>query len=278
MYTEKSVELKSDFYARYGETRGRLYFEKVGLPCVMLDGGADKLMFSFDCGVRAYGRCYGDVLRVLNADTNVCDVHFVKNGKGAQILYRTDISDVRGMRETVIYTINKLLYSMGSTGRLKDVGTLTQLCERYAPKGWCAVKENDTIRSAPLPVEDYNILLIRGRKSRLNRDEEMVKQFRAGERERISVAYASLRKCNIETFFDMVNESQKSIERLLMPSMQDIALVRSTYGVDGVYATRICDCGVVSFCNKSKTDSVILRVLTECRSSLGYSVQVSVVK
>lgn len=278
MYTEKSVELKSDFYARYGETSGRLYFEKVGMPCVMLNGGNSMLVFALDCGVRAYGRAYGDVLRVLNADTNVCDVHFVKNGKGAQILYRTDISDIRGIRETAIYTINKLLYNMGSTGRLPDSGTLTEVCERHAPKGWCAIKDYDTFKSAPLPMDDYNILIIRGRKSRLSSNEEMLKQFQVGERDRISASFEGLKKCNMDTFFDMINESEKAIERLLSPNAQDISLVHATYGIDGVNATRICDCGVVCFCNKNKTDSVILRVLNECRSTLGYSVQISVAK
>ena len=82
MYTEKSVDLKRDFYARYGKTSGRLFFKKVGLPCVIFDGGKNSLVLTLDCGVRVYGRQYGDVLKVLNCDTNVCDVHFVKNCKG----------------------------------------------------------------------------------------------------------------------------------------------------------------------------------------------------
>ncbi len=278
MYTEKSVELKSDFYARYGETQGRLYFEKTGLPCVVLDGGMSKLMFSLNCGVRAYGRGYGDVLRVLNADTNVCDVHFVKNGKGAQILYKTDLSDIRSMREVAVYTINKLLYKMGSTGRLTDSDGITSLCERYAPKGWCAVTEYDNVKSVPLPLEDYNILLVRGRRIHLTKNEEMHKQFRCGERDRIRLASQALKNFKMNTFFDIINESEKSIERLLAPSSEDIMLVRSTYGIDGVSATRICDYGVISFCDKAKTDSVILRIMNECRNNLGYSVRISVVK
>ena len=278
MYTKKSVNLKSDFYSRYGEASGKLCFERTGLPCTILDGGTSQLVFSLDCGVRAYGRQYGDVLRVLNSDTNVCDVHFVKNGKGAQILYKMDITDLCGMRQTAIYTINKLLYKIGSTGRLEVREGIESVCERYAPKGWCAVKLNGDIKSAPMPLYDYNVLLIQMRKTKTVGKSEMLNQFRCSEYDRISAAYTALKKCKIDTFFDIVNESEKSVELLLSLSDEALGAVHATYGIEGISATRACECGIISFCKKEKTDNAILRIFNECKSSLGYSVRISVVK
>ena len=80
MYTEKSAVLKNDFYSRYGEMSGELYFERIGLPCVLLEGTERKLAFALGCGIRAYGRRMGDVLRILDADSDTCRVHFMQNG------------------------------------------------------------------------------------------------------------------------------------------------------------------------------------------------------
>ncbi len=278
MYTEKSVDLKSDFYTRYGETNGSLYFEKTGVPCTLLDAGTHKLVFPLDCCVRAYGRSYGDVLKVMDTDTNVCDVHFVESGKGAQILYSTDIGDIYGAKETVLYTVNKLLFKMGSAGRLQKKYDDVSLCDNHAPKGWCAIKCFDEIKTAPFPFSDYNVLLIRARKSRITESEEILNSFNMGERERIRIALQALKECRTDVLFDMVNESQKSIERLLSPAHEQVSIVHSTYGVDGIDATRICRCGVVSFCKKAKTDSAISRIKTECENNLDYSVRISVVK
>ncbi len=278
MYTEKSVELKSDFYTRYGETNGKLYFEKTGVPCVLFDAQTHKLVFPFDCSVRAYGRDYGDVLKVMDTDTNVCDVHFVDSGKGAQVLYKIDIPDIYGAKETVLYTVNKILFKMGSAGRLsKEYGDVA-LCDNYAQKGWCAVKSFSETKSAPFPLSDYNVLLIRTKRNRLTEDKEFLNRFGIGEKERIRVAVQGLKECRMDVLFDMVNESEKSIERLLSPSDETVGVVHATYGIDGIDATRICRCGVVSFCKKTKTDSAISRIKAECENNLGYSVRISVVK
>ncbi|MBQ3123920.1 MAG: hypothetical protein IJC09_00655 [Clostridia bacterium] len=278
MYTEKSVSLKSDFYTRYGETKGELYFEKTGIVCVVLDADTHKLMFPLDCCVRAYGRGYGDVLKVMDADTNVCDVHFVDGGKGAQVLYTTDIPDISGAKTTILYTVNKLLMRMGSAGRLAKEYADVALCDEYAQKGWCAVKSYGEVKSVPLPLIDYNVLLIRARKNKITDNEEKLKEFYPGEKERIRMAMAGLKECRTEVLFDAINESQKSIERLLSPSQELISVVHSTYAVDGIDATRISDYGVISFCKKQKTDSAIKRIKSECERALGYPVRISVVK
>lgn len=278
MYTEKSIDLKNDFYLRYGESRGILYFEKTGVPCTILDAGTSMLTFPLKCGVRAYGRGYCDVLKIIDTQTNICDVHFVENGKGAQILYRKDIEDLRGMKETVLYTVNKILIKMGSSGRVeKDYGD-TAICDKYAPEGWCAVKINDKIESVPFPMNDYSVLLIRPRKNRLSGNEQARKQFDIGEKDRIATAGSALKKCRTDIFFDMVNESEKSIERLLAPSTEATRTVHATYGIEGVDAARICDMGIISFCKRNKTDNAINRIKAECKFSLGYSVRISVVK
>ena len=80
MYTESSVELKSDFYSRYGTASGVLYFERVGLPFALLKGEDSVLGFAASCGVRAYGRRCGDVIKVLDSESNVCDVRFGGSG------------------------------------------------------------------------------------------------------------------------------------------------------------------------------------------------------
>lgn len=278
MYTEKSVSLKSDFYTRYGETKGELYFEKTGIPCVVLDADTHKLMFPLDCSVRAYGRGYGDVLKVMDLDTNICDVHFVENGKGAQVLYSTDIPDICGTKQTILYTVNKLLMRMGSAGRLAKEYKDVALCDEYAQKGWCAVKSYDEMKSVPLPLIDYNVLLIRARKNRKTDNEEALKHFYTGEKERIKQAMSGLKECRMEVLLDAINESQKSIERLLSPSQELTNVVHSTYAIDGIDATRICNCGVISFCKKQRTDSAIKRIKSECERTLGYSVRISVVK
>lgn len=278
MYTEQSVSLKSDFYSRYGQTKGELYFEKVGLPCVVLGSDTHSIMFSLKCGVRAYGRAYGDVLKVLDSESNICDVHFVTNGKGAQILYKADMPDVKGMKETALYTVNKLLINIGSTGRVAKENSNVVICDEYAPQGWCAVKQYDEIKTVPLPLSDHNVLLIRGRKNRLSGNNDALMRFYSGENERIKIARTALKECRTDSFFDMINESQKSIERLLLPPREMISVVRSTWGIDGVSATRICDMGVISFCKKDKTDSVIQRISNECERTLGYRTRIAVVK
>lgn len=278
MYSERSVDLKSDFYARFGETTGCLYFEKTGLPCSVLDSATHRILFSLNCGVRAYGRDYGDILKIMDSQSDCCDIHFVDKGKGAQILYHTDIEDAEGVDEAVSYTVNKILYKMGSTGRIKKEYTDLTLCDMYAPQGWCAVKEYDTVKSVPLPLSEYNVLLIKGRRNKISYQEELKKQFDSGELDRVIIAKQGLKECREDVFFDMINESQKSIERLFNPPQDIIKAVRSTYGIDGVYATRICDIGIISFCKRRKTDNVINRIIVESEQLLGYPVRISVVK
>ena len=277
MYTEKSVILKADFYCRYGETSGKLWFERTGLPCTLLESQTHMLAFSLDCGVRAYGRGYGDVMRVLNADSSVCDGHFVENGKGAQILYRTDISDIKGMREVEDYTINKLLYNMGSSGRVGGDTSLVGMCDKYAPNGWCLVKENDSAHSLPLPISRYNVLLIRVRKTRFTSDKAGLIQFSASETKRIKAAAAALKECREEVLFEMINESQASIERTFSPPPASVCAAAAAME-SGALAARICDIGIIAFSYKSDTDSIARAVHTQFEREIGYRPAISVVK
>lgn len=278
MYTEHSVELKSDFYSRFGETQGKLYFQRTGLPCKIFDGGEDFMAFALGCGVRAYGRYYGDILRVMDADSNVCDVHFVKSGSGAQILYKKDIRDINEMSATAVYTVNKLLRSMGCDERLTGDEGLHAVCDRYGDGGWCAVKTNGRFGSVPFPLGGYNVIMIRTRKRKIKADNEMLDVFYRNERERMREVCEGLRKCGLEAFFKAVNESQTSIERMLNPSAELMAAVESARGCEGVCAVRICDLGVVAFVRRSDTDTVVHSIINECKSRLGYAVRVSVVK
>lgn len=278
MYTEKSVELKSDFYSRFGESFGQVYFERTGLPCMILGGGEEYMAFSLDCGVRAYGRGYGDILRVMDSDSNMCDVHFVKGGKGAQILYKRDMPNIGEMESTVTFTVNKLLRTMGCSERLEGGDGIEAVCDRYGAKGWCAVKMKGEFKSVPLPLGGYNVILVRTRKRRVVSDRDTIEHFRRGENERIEQACTRLKECKLNTFFDMVNQSQASIERLLNPSSELVAAVKSAQSADGVKAVRICDLGVVAICERSRTDSAVHEIVNECSRRLGYAVRVSVVK
>lgn len=279
MYTEKSVSLKSDFYSRYGEAEGDLYFERTGLPCVLMEGGDKTLEFSLGCGVRVYGRKTGDVLRILNAKSNVCDVHCVKNGKGAQILYEADIPDLRHMSTLTVYTIDKILKKMGigdSDGF--DISNAA-ICDMYGSGGWCALREYDRVRQVPLPLLDYNVLLIRTQKnSKRFKDEDLLRRFRKGESERIAYAVEGLKKCRIEVLFDMLNESERAIEILLNPKKQALCAAEIASHTDGVHAAKLCDVGVICFVEKNLTDAAARTISQEFEKCLGYSAGIVVVK
>ncbi len=278
MYTEKSVELKSDFYSRFGETHGQLYFARTGLPCKIFDGGDEFMAFSLGCGVRAYGRYYGDILRVMDSERSVCDVHFVSSGKGAQILYEKDIENISELTDTAIYTVNKLLKKMGCSDRLAGDDGIHGVCDRYGDGGWCAVKTANNFNSVPLPLGGYNVILIRTRKRRVAGDKDVMEIFKRSERDRIAGACEGLRKCGLEAFFNGVNESQASIERMLNPSWELMSAVEAARGGEGVCAVKICDLGVVAFVKRSNTDSAVHSIINECASRLGYAVRVAVVK
>lgn len=277
MYTEKSVGLKSDFYCRYGDGGGVLYFERTGLPCKIMEGNGGYMAFSLDCGVRAYGRRGGDMLKILNSDTNVCEARFVKGGKGTQILYKTDLPNVSEMRETVRYTIAKLLKKMGSTGITPSRELLVGVCDEFAPNGWCAVNERGNTARVPLPLFDCNVILVRPRRGRFFGSDGIMR-FRESEDRRITAAAAALRECRTEVFFEMVNESQTSLERILLPSERLLNVANAVRDTEGVFAARICDIGVVAFCKKELTDNVVNAVNRSCRRSLGYTLPIAVVK
>ncbi len=278
MYTEKSIELKSDFYSRFGETQGKLYFERTGLPCKIFDGGEEFMAFSLGCGVRAYGRDYGDILRIMDSDSNVCDVHFVKSGKGAQILYKKDIKDISEMSATSVYTVNKLLRNMGCDERIAKEEGLESVCDRYGDGGWCAVKTGGRFERVPLPMGGYNVVMIRTRKRKIKADNEIMEVFQRNEKERIGEVCEGLRKCGLEAFFKAINESQTSIERMLNPSAELMSAVESARNGEGVCAVKICDLGVIAFVKRSNTDAAVHSIINECKARLGYSVRVLVVK
>lgn len=277
MYTEKSVRLKTDFYCRYGNGGGTLYFERTGLPCKIMEGNSKFIAFSFDCGVRAYGRNGGDMLKILNSDTNVCDVRFVKGGRGSQILYKTDLPNVNGMRDTVRYTVAKLLVKMGNAGSEPERGSLVGVCDTFAANGWCAVSERGSVCRVPLPLFDYNVVLIRPRRGRFY-GSDAIPQFREGEDGRICATASALRECDTETFFEMVGESERSLERLLLPSEKLLGAVGAVRDCDGVCAVRICDAGIVAFARKDMIDNVINGFNRNCCRRLGYSLPIAVVK
>ena len=278
MYTEKAVELKTDFYCRYGRAKGELFFEKVGLPCSVLEGNDCFLAFSFDCGVNVYGRGYGDIIKVMDAKSNICDIHFVKNGRGAQVLYELDMADITGMREIAGYAINKLLCKMGLGSRLDNDYTTASVCDRYAPKGWAALKLYDEIKSVPFPMFDYNVLLLRTRRTAFRWKEEDYNEFSIGEKNRIGGIGSYLRECNMNYFFDTVNESEASFERTLEPPEEMVQAVAQARSADGVTAVKICNMGIVVFCDKNKTDAAIRSIRLGCLKRLGYEVRIAVVK
>lgn len=277
MYTKTSVELKNDFYCRYGETVGRLYFERVGYPCAVMRSRTHMLAFSFDCGVRAYGRAYGDVLRIMDAESNICDVKFVNNGEGAQILYKADDCDLQCKNETVAYTIGKLIRKMNSELPLVNTKSLAGICDSFGSGGWCALGECGRFSEIPLPLSGINVVLIRTQR-RQKRVSEMQNRFFDSETERIKAAAAGLKECRTDVFFEMINESERAAEMLLEPASQSVLAVHAAMSADGVLAARICDMGVICFVRQDRTDSAIRAISTEYEYSVGYNAGFFVVK
>lgn len=277
MYTEQSIELKSDFYSRYGSAALKLYFERTGLPCVLLNSGTHMLAFALGCGARAYGRECGDILRIINADSDECDVRFAPHGLGAQILYKEDIPGVGGMRETVEYTIIKLLCNMRHLREPRMDG-VAELCDNYGSGGWCAYYENGVKSSVPLPLMHYNVVLVRMGKRTRKANIEGYERFCVGETERIRTAAEALESCRMDVLFDIVNESEKSIEKLLAPPRPAVCAARAAAEADGVLASRICDIGVICITEADMTDSAIQTISHSFERSMGYPAGIEIVK
>ena len=277
MYTESSIELKSDFYCRYGSAALQLYFERTGLPCVILDSGSERLAFAMGLGVRAYGRECGDILRIINADSNECDVTFAPHGLGAQILYKEDMPGMDLMRETAEYTILKLLCAMRHV-REPGMGGIVEMCDRFGSRGWCAYDDGEIVRQVPLPLVYNNVILVRTGKKHRDTAAGGYERFCEGERLRIEYAARALRACRTDLFFEAVNESELSIERLLSPPQASVEAVHDVMEADGVLAARICDPGIICITEKDKTDSVIQSISHSFESRTGYPAGIIVVK
>lgn len=278
MYTESSIELKTDFYSRYGATTGSLYFERIGFPCVLMDSGNKMLAFSMSCGVRAYGRGYGDVLKVMNANSNVCDIKFKPGGEGAQILYRQDVENMPWLNETVDYTVNKLLMRMHRGRSELSIYNPVDLCDRYGSNGWCAYLSGGRAKQLPFPMLDENVIFIRTGRSGIKGDAITEEQFCRGESERISAAAEGLRGCRTDVLYDMLRESERAVELLLSPSKRAVCAANAAMKADGVYAAKICRGGVVCFVDKSYTDSAMHKIEAEYERESGSKTRILVVK
>lgn len=280
MYTEKSAELKNDFYCRYGETAGSVYFERTGIPCTLMESNTHSLMFAMDCSVRAYGRKYGDVLKIMDAGSNVCDIHFVKNGRGAQILYSADTEDIKGTAETKTYTIEKLLRRMvtGNPG-MEILHSRVSVCDRYGSGGWCAYVNHTEVKSLPLPLMDYNVMIIRThRKGNIKADQELLERFYDGETKRIEAAAEGLKKCRIEVLFSMMNESFAAMRNLFTLPRAAAYAAELAAGIDGVRAVRVDEQGVICITDKALTDAAARAIIIDFERKVGYSAGIIVVK
>lgn len=276
MYTEKSIELKSDFYNRYGSAEGRLYFERTGTPCVLLRSSDRMIAFAFKSGVRACGRRYGDVLKILDTRSNVCDVSFVQGGKGAQILYEADIMQMKN-KETAEYTVDKLLLRMGLQSKFNTADTLTAICDKYGSGGWCAYTECGEVKRIPLPLGGYNVIVIRTQKNnRLSCSGSSSVEFQRNEARRVLTAAEALKACREDILFNMMNQSEKDIETCMSPSEQAVKAVRAAIK-SGACAARICEPGIVCITEKKVTDSAIHNIAEAFEREVGYAAGISVV-
>lgn len=279
MYTEKSTELKNDFYTRFGEAEGKLYFARTGIPCVLLKSDTKMLAFSGTAGVRAYGRKYGDVLKLLDNTQNTCDVHFVKNGSGAQILYSRDLRDMHAADGTLDYTIEKLMTKMGISRSISMASSLEAICDRVGSDGWCAYSGDDGISSLPLPLSRYNVMIIRTKKNKcVNNDAVKIHLFNIGENERIKSAAKALRDCNVETLFNMINESQSELARLEIVSGNTLETAAAAREASGVCAVRASNLGVMCICDKNYTDVAAHDIKEHFKHFSGISVGIIIIK
>ena len=277
MYTEKSIELKSDFYCRYGSASGHMYFERTGTPCVLMRGSAHMIAFAFKSGVRACGRKYGDVIKILDTRSNVSDISFAQNGLGAQILYETDIEDMRKNKETAEYTIDKLLKRMEIGEKYNTSGSLADICDNYGSRGWCAYHSYGETVSVPFPLGGYNVIVIRTQKNgRLFCGGSEAESFEKNETKRIVTAAEALRACREDILFNMLNRSERDIEAFMAPSAQAVKAVRAAMEA-GACAARICDPGIVCITEKSKTDSAVHAIAESFERAVGYAAGISVV-
>lgn len=279
MYTESSVELKSDFYSRYGTASGVLYFERVGLPFALLKGEDSVLGFAASCGVRAYGRRCGDVIKVLDSESNVCDVRFGGSGTGAQILYKTDIPGFGRCDETVRYTVKKLKARMGLCAVPRPDSDPAALCDAYGSGGWCAYVRGAEARSVPLPLDGYNVIVMRLRRNGGRRPSEgSLRCYNEGEDRRAAAAAEALRRCRTEVLFDMMNESEYAIEKLIPVSREARAAAEAARDIGGIAAARICGSGLLCVTESARTDSAAHALReTFCRE-MGYYAGIVVVK
>ncbi len=277
MYTERSVELKSDFYGRYGRTSGTLYFERTGVPCTLMDSRTRMLAFALGCGIRAYGRAYGDVIKIIDSSSSKCDICFAPDGMGAQILYSRDINGLRFMDETAQYTVNKLLRRM-HRGYRGQSGGLCELCDRYGSDGWCAYYDRGTISRLPLPLIKKNVILIRVGRTYRTAPDDARSRFNATEQQRIEAAADALRRCRTDTLFDMLNESERYAERLLHPTHNALYAAEAARNAEGVVAARICDIGVICISEADKTDVAVSEIGAEYEQRAGYPANILIVK
>lgn len=279
MYTKKSIGLKSDFYARFGEAPGELCFERIGVPCVVMDSGKSALAFALGCGVRAYGRQCGDIIKILNDRASVCDVSRAKDGRGAQILYSEDAPGLPCSDDAAAFAAAKLLCRMGIAAVSGALSGAAAVCDRYGSGGRCAYAAENGVESLPLPLSDFNVLLIRTRRRGTRAvPRSAARRWCAEEEERTAAAAEGLRRRRLDVFFDMLNESERSREYLLEPPDTVLAAARAAMNAGGARAARICRLGVVCFVEKGSADSAIRAIAGDYERQTGFSAAVLTVK
>lgn len=176
--------------------------------------------------------------------------------------------------------------------------------------GWCSYIDTNKSGHLPLPLGSMYIILARGRKrgntlakNNIKREFEALKRihpivftysdideymtdsdnFRylkhiAGENKRIEQACKELRYCQISKFAEIVNESQKSIERHLHPSDEQTALAHYFRECSGCLCARAWENSVYAIVESKLADYIIKKIRDSFTDKFGYPPQLAVTK
>lgn len=277
MYTKTATELKNDFYRRFGAIPGRLAFEHVGLPCTLMRSDAHSLSIALSCGIFAYGIQYGDITKTVDAASNICSVHPAQDGKGVQILYKSELPGLKSSCEAEIYTTRKLISKLLGKSDPAIAHLSTARTDMYGKNGFLAYTVHNATQAIALSLSGFNILLLHAPAKHTHKAEpELESIFYAGESARIKQVCAAKTAYRTEALFSMMNESFFAAKKLLyLPHLSDIG-ADAALNANGVRAVRITADGVIFITECGMTDTAAYSVKNEFERLSGTAAKISV--
>lgn len=90
------------------------------------------------------------------------------------------------------------------------------------------------------------------------------------ENARLGTVTRALKRCDIKTLFNEMNSSQKSIERFWNLNNEQLYLARCAKNIEGVFAVRSWQNGIVTIVKNEYIDNAINTVKTNFENNIGY--------